>query len=359
MATGYFNAKFEQTGASDFTPKAGNESAAATYGLERFFPVQQTKPSLGSDPMERDDELRNADQPLLEITDTYDPTWEYTSRAYPDILGYHLANLLGRDTSNGYSVVGTAGSGTDIDGTALTSGYAHTWTAPFGPAGAIPQTSRMVWAYKDQSTFYELRGAATEQLEIDTPDKGGVQVKASGPGTYIASISDPSLSPSYETPAIRPFVYANLSIAQSGTSAPSTTGVASGFTVQVSNPVTAIRTLGASSQYPDRMEKDEGPIAITGTISKRNLTADDWKAMRDLNLFTITAKWAGSSFLTGTSGSKYGLSMTIQAQLVGGDIDDLDNKRRHGSTFNWKAVYDGTTAGCVIKLVNNTATYRA
>lgn len=359
MANGYLNGKFEQNGASDYTPRAGTETVAASYGLERFFPVQQTKPTLGADPMERDDELRNADQSLLEITDTFDPTWEYTSRAYPDVLGYHVANLLGRDTSNGYAVASSGGGGTDINSVALTSGYSHTWTAPFGPAGANPQTSRLVWAYKDQSTFYEMRGCATEQFEIDTPDKGGVVVKASGPGTFINSISDPTLSPSYETPSIRPFVHGNLSVAQSGASAPASSGATSGFTVNINNPVTAVRTLGASSQYPDRMEKDEGPISFTGTIAKRNLTANDWTAMRDLNLFTITAKWTGTSYLTGSSGTQYGLSMVIQAQLVGGDIDDLDNKRRHGSTFNWKAVYDGTTPACVVKLVNNTATYRA
>lgn len=361
MANGYFTGKFEQTGAADYTPKPGNSTTEATaYGAVRYFPVQQTKPNLGADPMERDDELRNADQALLEITDTFDPTWEYSSRAYPDILGWHLANLFGRDTTSGYAVLAGAAA-TDLDGTtALATGqYAHTWTAPFGPTGAIPQTSRLVWAYKDQSTFYEMRGCATESLELDTPDKGGVQIKAGGPGTFIDSIADPSLTPSYESPSIRPFVHANLAVTQSGSSAPSSSGVNSGFTVNISNPVTAVRTLGASSQYPDRMEKDEGPFMVTGSISKRNLTADDWKAMRDLNLFTITAKWAGSQFLTGTTGAKYGLSMTIQAQLVGGDIDDLDNKRRHGSSFNWKAVYDGSTTSCVVKLVNTTATYRA
>jgi len=106
------------------------------------------------------------------------------------------------------------------------------------------------------------------------------------------------------------------------------------------------------------MEKDDGLINLSGTIAKRNLTKNDWDAMRDLNQFTITATWLGN-YITGTSGAKYGLQMVIQAQLVGGDIDDLDNKRRHGASFNWKAVYDGTTASAVVKLVNATSSYRA
>jgi hypothetical protein len=161
-----------------------------------------------------------------------------------------------------------------------------------------------------------------------------------------------------EAPSIRPFVHANLAVSFSGSNAPSGTGAASGFTVAINNPVTAVRTLGVSSQYPDRMEKDDGVISLSGTIAKRNLTKSDWDAMRDLNLFTITATWNGG-FITGTSGAKYGLQMVIQAQLVGGDIDDLDNKRRHGSSFNWSAVYDGSTASAVVKLVNSTPTYRA
>jgi len=361
MANGYYSAKFEQDGSATYVPSPGTEGAVAPYfGAVRYFPVQQVKPSLGPNPMERDDELRNADQALLEITDTFDPTFDYTSRAYPDIVGYHLAQVFGRDTSTNYAVA--AGSAaTALDGTtALASGqYSHTWTAPFGPAGSIPQTSQMIWAYKDQSTYYQMRGAATESLELSTPDAGGVQIKAQGPGLYLSSTANPSLTPSYETPSIRPFVHANLAVTYSGASAPTTAGTASGFDVSIRNPVVAVRTLGASSQYPDRMEKDEGPIMITGTIAKRNLTADDWTAMRDLNLFTITAKWESSQYMTGSSGSKYGLSMTLQAQLVGGDIDDLDNKRRHGSTFNWKAVYDGTTSSAVIKLVNKTASYAA
>jgi hypothetical protein len=298
----------------------------------------------------------------LEITDTYDPTFEVTQRAYPDTLGWWLASVLGRDTSANYAV---NSSGNDVQATPVALGasqYRHTWTAPFGPSGALPQTQRLGWAYTDQSTYYTLTGAAVEQLEIDTPDKGGVSLKASGPGLFLtsqAAASDiTSTSVSYEAPSIRPFVHANLSVAFSGGNAPSTTGAKSGFTVQINNPVTAVRTLGVSSQYPDRMEKDDGPIMLSGTIASRNLTADDWKAMRDLNLFTITARWTGG-FMTGTAGAKYGLEMTIQAQLTGGDIDDLDNKRRHGASFNWKAVYDGSTAAAVINLVNKTATYRA
>jgi len=363
MANGFLNGKLEQNGASDYTPKPGNETTAASYGLEKFFPVQSTKPSLAPNPMERDDELRNVDQPLLEITETYAPTWAYQSRAYPDSTGWHLANLLGRDTSNGYAVV-SGSSNNDLAGTALTSTqYKHTWTAPFGPAGSLPQTAKLGWAYTDQSTYYEARGCATEQFEIDTPDTGGAQIKASGPALYLNRVANAaaitSTSPTYETISVRPFTQANLAVTYSGTNAPSSPSPASGFTVQINNPVAAVQTLGVASLWPDRMEKDAGVIMATGTIEKRNLTDAEWQAMRDLNVFTITALWQSSQFITGSSGAKYGLQIAINAQLVGGDMDDLDNKRRHGASYNWKAVYDGTNPAFTVTLVNATPTYRA
>ena len=363
MATGYLHGKYEQNGASDYTPKPGNEVTTPSYSSKlMYFPIQSAVPNLNPNPLERDDELRNYDQPLLRVTDTYDPTWDYTSRVYPDLLGWHLAKLLGRDTSSGYSVAAGAAA-TDLDGTtALAAGqYAHTWTAPFGPAGAIPQTSQLTFAYKDQATFYQMSGCATEQLELDTPDSGGVGLKAQGPALYLNSVTDPSLTPAYETVARRPFVHGNLAVTYADTSSGYTTanaGVASGFTVQASQPVNAIRTLGVTSQYPDRMEKDDAPVMFSGSIAKRNLTKADWDAMKALQTFKLTAKWTSTDYITGTSGAKYGLSMTFaNAQLVGGSIDPLDNKRRHGASFNWNAVYDGTTASVVVKLVNATATY--
>ena len=361
MANGYLHGKYEQNGATDYAPKPGNESVTPSYSSKlMYFPITQAKPTLGADPAERDDELRNTDQPALRITDTYDPTWEYQSRLYPDLGGWHLGQMFGR-VANYTVAAGT--SATDLDGTtALATGqYSHTWAAPFGPTGAIPQTSRMVYAYKDQSTFYEARGCATEQLEIDTPDKGGVEIKASGPALYLNTLADPSLTPSYETLAIRPFVHGNLAITYptlSGSTLKDNTGTTSGFSVSVRNPIAAVRTLGINSLFPDRMERDEGLITITGTITKRNLTAADWEAMRNLDTFSITAKWVSNSYITGSSGAKYGLSLTIPAaQMVSGDIDDLDNKRRHGASFNWIATYNGTDPSATWKLVNATSTY--
>lgn len=503
MANGYLQGKYEQTSATDFTPNPGSENTTPVYSSKTiYFPIISSAASLNPNPLERDDELRNSDQPFLRVTDVFDPTYSYDSRAYPDLSGWWLAMLLGRDSSAsssvvltttttalitaatvipvtsatgiavgqlvggvnitpgtyvtsvsalnvtvsaaqtlssgstvtfatagnykvetgsaavsttttassstaviavtsatgitvGQYVVGTGipantkvvsiaslnitlsavvavasgaavsfGTATDIDGTALLAAnqFAHTWTAPFGPSGAIPQTANLTYAYKDQSAFFQLKGAACEQFTLDTPDQGGVQIKAEGPAAYLTSISDPSNTPAYESVSRRPFVHANLAVSyadQSGSGyTTANAGVASGFTVQARNPVNAIRTLGGASQSPDRLEKDDGPIMFSGTIAKRNLTKADWDAMRALSTFQLSAKWKSTDYITGTSGAVYGLSVTVpNAQLVAGSPDALDNKRRHGASYTWNAAYDGTSASVVVKLCNATSTY--
>ena len=503
MANGYLQGKYEQTSATDFTPNPGSENTTPVYSSKTiYFPIISSAASLNPNPLERDDELRNSDQPFLRVTDVFDPTYSYDSRAYPDLSGWWLAMLLGRDTSANASVILTTtttalttasttlpvtaatgvavgqvvagtgitpgttvtgisalnvslsavatvasgatvtfssagnykvetgsaavattttaissspviavasatgiavgqyaigvgipantkvvsiaalnvtlsaattcaasaavsfGTATDIDGTALLAAgqFAHTWTAPFGPSGAIPQTANLTYAYKDQSAFFQLKGAACEQFTLDTPDQGGVQIKAEGPAAYLASISDPSNTAAYESVARRPFVHANLAVSYADNSGAGYTtanaGVASGFTVQARNPVNAIRTLGGSSQSPDRVEKDDGPIMFSGTIAKRNLTKADWDAMRALSTFQLSAKWKSTDYITGTSGALYALSVTVpNAQLVAGSPDALDNKRRHGASYTWNAAYDGTSASVVVKLCNATSTY--
>lgn len=340
MATGYMH------GAGESIP--GNETNTPTLSTKViYFPLQQAKASLNPDPMERDDELRNQDEPLPVLTDAYDPSWDFTARAYPDLLGFHLKNLLGPPTT-------TVGNGviTDPDAVAIPTGaYKHVWTAPFGPSGVSPQTSQFQLAYKDQSVFYKVKGCATEALSLETPEKGGAIVKASGPALYLARIADPALSPAYESLAVRPFVRGNLTLPTwLGSSA-----THENFSLAVSNPVTAVRSLGIASKYPDVMEKDDGVITFTGSLSQRQLGTADWDALRDATAFAATARWASDSIIASAYPYKLYCVMSA-AQYVGGDVDDLDNKRRHGAQFNFKATNNGSTS-VVVTLVNATSSY--
>jgi hypothetical protein len=115
--------------------------------------------------MERDDEVRNVDEPLAVLTEMYDPTWELETRAYPDLLGFELATMLGDPVS-------TAGDGviTDPDAATIPVGATrHVFTAPYGPSGLLPKTAQRQLCYADQGVFFKAKGCGTSASRSTPP----------------------------------------------------------------------------------------------------------------------------------------------------------------------------------------------
>lgn len=341
MATGYLHAAFEST--------PGNETNTPTLSTKViYFPLITAKPDLNPDPMERDDELRNQDEPLAVLEEAHTPAWSFASRAYPDLLGFQFKNMLGSPAT-------TAGNGviTDQDGIAIpTNAYRHVWTAPFGPGGVSPQTSQLQFSYKDQSVFFKLKGAATESLAISTPETGGARIEASGPAAYMVRQSDPALSPTYEALTVRPFTRGNLTLP---TFLAGSNARFEDFSVNIAQNVDLVRSLGVASKFPDIVEKGDGLIVVSGSANMRTLDVDDYDALKAATGFALTARWVNDSIIA----SSYPYKMYVvctNAQYTGGDVDDLDNRRRHGANFNWKATYAGSTS-VTIQLVNATSSY--
>lgn len=339
MATGYLKHAFESI--------PGNETNTPTLSTKvTYFPILEFGPDLNPDPLERDDELRGIDEPIAVVPDDYAPAWNLTSRMYPDIAGVMLKAILGAPTT-------TIGNGviTDPDGGVIPTGcYRHVWTAPFGPSGVSPQTSEWIAGYKDQSVFLKQKGAACDELSIETPEKGGAMLKAKGPGLFQQRIADPSLTPTYEALSVLPFVRGNLSLPTDLTSH----GTTEDFNVTVANPCDPVSTLGIASSFPDVMEKGEGPIIASGSIPRRQFDDADYDALVNSTGFALTAKWL--STVTIASAYKYTLWMRfLNAQYTSGGPESLANKRRLGATFDWKATYSGTAGHAIITLVNATA----
>src|SRR3954467_8652553 len=110
MPTPYVRESFEDI--------PGNETNSTTLSTKKVFsPLQSFAPKLGVNPMERDDEVRGQDEPIAVLSDAYSPSWEYKSRAYPDLLGFRLKHILGAPTT-------TAGNGviTDPDSAVIPTG---------------------------------------------------------------------------------------------------------------------------------------------------------------------------------------------------------------------------------------------
>jgi hypothetical protein len=340
MPSGYVRESFESI--------PGNETNSPTLSTKKLFPpIQSVQPKLGAKPLSRDDELRNQDEPLAVITDAYEPSWEYKSRAYPDLTGWRLKHICGAPTT-------TTGNGiiTDPDGVVIPTGaFRHVFKAPFGPVGASPITTQMETCYSDQGTFFRLKGAACAELGIETPEEGGATLSANGPANHMGRIADPALSPAYEALSVRPFVRGNLTLAWLAGS-----GTSQDFSLSIANPVEAARSLGIASKFPDIMEKsNEGPIVVSGSIPKRQLDPDDYDALLNATGFAAVAKWVSESIIASAYPYKLYMAMS-NCQYIDGDVDALQNQRRHGASFSWKST-TASTGSTTITLVNATADY--
>ncbi len=198
MATGYAKLAIESI--------PGNEANTPTLSTKVLYPPALSV-DLGAkvEPLSRADEIRNLDEEPALVAEAFTADHSIETRAYPDVTGFLFTWMLG-------APVTTAGDGviTGPDAVVVPSGaYRHVWTAPFGPAGPTPSTAEMVVAYKDQGAFFRAKGCGLSTLTIENAERGGVMLKASGPALYGTRISDPSLSPTYESLAVRPFTSGN------------------------------------------------------------------------------------------------------------------------------------------------------
>lgn len=333
-----------------FESIVGNETNAPTLSTKVLYsPLIHFGHQLKPSPMMRDDELRNLDEPFAVLPEIYDPSWDFEARAYPDTTGMFLKSQLGVPVT-------TAGDGiiTDLDAIVIPVGVTrHTWTAPFGPAGISPQTSQFQAAYKDQSVFYKLKGAATAAISLDSPATGGVRLKASGLGTYLSRIADPALTPAYEALTVRPFTRSNLTLPTWLAS----TATFEDFNISIANPHEAVRTLGIASRFPDDLEKQDPPIIVTGSVPKRLLNTFDWDALLAHTGFTAEARWTSDSIIASAYPYKLIIKL-INCQYVDGGANALENKRRIGASYNFKATNATGSAGSVqIQLMNATVSY--
>lgn len=345
MPTGYLQEKFEST--------PGNEANSPTLSTKVMYPaVQEFTPDPGTQHLERDDELPGSEESRAIVTDSYRPTWSSNGRLYPDLAGWRLTHILGPPTT-------TAGDGviTDPDGVVIPAGaYRHVWdstNANWGNAGVSPKTAQMYAVYKDQGEFIKIKGAGCASLSITNPEQGGVMLAASGPALYMDdAATDPAVTPAMENSTTQPFKRSGLSLPTWLTG----TGTHEDFDVTIESPLEVISSLGVASKWADVLEKGEGLITITGSMSQRQLDPQDIAALRAATGFAIKAKWLNDSIITGST--KHALWLEgVNAQYTSGTPAALGNRRRIGGSFNWKLTTAGTGVQSKWTLVNGTSSY--
>jgi hypothetical protein len=344
MATGYAQSRYESV--------VGTEVNTPTLSTKTLYtPVISKEFDPGVQPLERDDELRGLDEPVAVLSDMYAGTWSEETRAYPDSVGFRLKHILGSPTT-------TAGNGviTDPDAaTVPTNAYRHVWTAPFGPSGDAPLTTQEIMAWHDQTFYVTAKGCGCESLALESPEQGGVMMRTGGPITYYSRVSNPGLTPSYESLATRPFFQRDLVIVTwLGGSAISTA-----FSVEIANSIEDLDDLSVGpTQHRRGLAKSQeaAPIRFTGSIDKRVIDPDDFDALMNATGFGTKTRWKSRSFITGS----YPYQLWIEcdnAQYIGGGPGALSNNRRIPGQFNWKATSDGVGASVTVTLVNNVTSY--
>lgn len=344
MALGYIQLKRETNG-----PLNESTSAGGTFGTKLLYPpATNIGPDIAPSQINRDDEIRNANEPSPIIPDKFDPKMPLAVKGYPDTLGFLLTLLYGLPTT-------TVGNGTLTDLNTVVvpvGGYIHTWTAPFGGTN-IPTTASIIAAYADQGVYLQGFGMGMQQLDLSTDDSV-MNVSAQFDGLFMQQIANPSLTPAYETPTIQPFKPRNATL----TTWLSNTGltVQGGISYSFTNPFEKDRTQGVVSKYPDALFKTDLPTT-TGTINKLLFDVDDWNALVASTGFAAITTWKNDTIIA----SSYPYTLIIKStnlQYTGGTPDPLTNARRLGGSFQFKGTdAAGTGGSTVIQLVNTTTSY--
>jgi hypothetical protein len=344
MPKGYVREQFEDS--------PGFEGANPELSVKTIdSPATSVDNSLEPSPLERDDELRGVDEPLQIFEDEFNPTWGFSSRAYPDLLGFRLCQIFGFPVS-------TAGDGAavkDPDGVAIPIGATrHVWTAPFGPAGPSPLTTQMNLGYVDEDTFVVVTGAGAEELTLSSDEAGGVKLGAKGPALFWDHIEDPVIVPTPESLGVMPFMRRHLKVVTwQGDERD-----LENFGITISNPITAERSMASGSGFPDLLEKGEGPITVAIEAPKRHIRSSDLEALLRAERFAMKARWVSLTKI-GVTAYPYGFWLEGDgAQYTGGGPASLENKRRIGSTYQAKLTSDGVGASSKFTLVNATPSYQ-
>jgi hypothetical protein len=314
-----------------------------------YTPLITFTPTLAPNPLERDDELRNVDEPIAVVPTTtprvgLESRLPGRGRLLPegDPRRADDDRRQRRDHRPGRHVIPTGA-------------FRHVWTAPFGPSGLHPQTAQFQAAYKDESVFFKLKGAAATDAVDRHARRGRRSAEELGPGAVHAAHSPTRRSPrAYESLSVVPFERGDLQLVTWGVGG--VTATTEDFDIVIDNPVEVVSSLGIQSKFPDVMEKGAGPILFHGSIPKREINATDYDALLNATGFAAKARWSSAVVIAAGYTYKQWVQF-LNAQYVAGGPNALMNQRRIGASFDFKSTYNGTPGSSSVTLVNGTSSY--
>lgn len=384
-----------------------SNTAAAPYRISTnvaYLPIQSARISPAPTHIDRSDEQRGIDGSVPRILDMFEPEGNITVRAYANILPYLLecAGFTGTRTagsatlaSGDYAIAAAGGSALDnptinVDSTAGFPASGTLVKNGAGPAityaslgangtsftgvgshaaisagdtlnGVIPanvnkwtfvkrggltaKTMQLIACYVEANTFLKGNGFGVSQFSLNSEGA----VSADLMGLVLKRISDPNLTPSYDTQAIPPFRKVDMALQWLTGS-----GETDDFSMQITNGLQRRRSFATNrSYYADKLFHDDARVTVTGSIPKYGLDPEDMDALLAASYFRAQARWK-SDVNVGATAYPYSMWIDMPAcQIVGGGPDELGNKRRYGGSYDWFAGYDETLGyDCKITLAN-------
>lgn len=321
--TDYAQIKLEET------PRYEGAPSITPYRLSsviRYMPAQGVRLDPAPSFLSRADEVRGIEGALAELIDGYAPAGQIRERMYLNDLVFLLQCAGLTDTI-------TPGDGiiTDPDGATIpATAYRHVFAKR---GGITAQTLQLILSYFDEGVFLKGQGFGVSNLALNAAG----EMTADLMGLVVANVADPSLTASYDAGTIVPLRRGDLTLTWLGS-----TGVTDDFSLAITNPLVARRTLGLTtpSYFPDVMEHGDERVYLRGTMPKATLADADVNALLAGTTFSATAKWKSPKVIAATV---YVYSMWIQmpsCQYVGGSFDEIANRRRFGGSFDFFAAYD-------------------
>lgn len=324
------------------TPRYEGAPTTASYRLstvKHYPPVQSVQLSPGVQHLDRSDEQRGIEGGPPMLIETYEPGGSLQIRPYANTLTWllHAAGMSGAVT---------AGNGiiTDPDSATVPTG-AYRWV--FTKRGGLQAKSlQMILAYASRSVFWKGQGVGVSQFQFDA--EGSVQAELTG--LVVANVSDPNITPSYDSTDIPPFRRGDLSLTWLGSS-----GTTENFSFSIANPLNRRRTytLATPSYFPDVLEHGDEKLRLTGSIPKSALADADVDALLAATEFAAAAEWTSPHAITGAY--KYKMWLDIPAcQHIAGGPQAMANVRRFGADIDFWAAWDeGSGYDFKITLVNS------
>lgn len=320
----------------------GNEHTAPTLATKKLYlPARSARLSPNVSHLSRADELRSVQGEPPRLVESYAPAGAISELAYWKDLTWLLSLA-------GFVGTYTAGDGTitDPDDNTIPVG-ASRWV--FSKRDAIlAQTAQIKLNHKDENVLLTGNGYAISQLTLNAAG----EMSADLLGLYLArAAADAATVPAYTSTAVPPLRKGELFLDWLAGG-----GRPSDFSLQIANPLEQVADFSAAtpSAFPEALEFGDAQVAVTGSIPKRALNGTDYDALLAATTFAATARWQ-SAVMVGATDYPYSLWIEMPAcQLVGGDADELGNKRRIGASYDWFAAYDETAGYDIqITLVND------